>query len=193
MRYRDVDRLDDGATGYMHGRCHVVELLQVVEIFERGVTPHALHVAHEGRAIRRGYHCVSVADAYRAFRVACMMHVRRRNPADQLEQFIAPDAHAIAVDFGAGLAPVGERFFILEVATDLLGDAHREIMDQFHPLLVGDFHDRDAAFDFRMVHHRGVGHSGATGGAAALASASTTHMRLTQGFEAGREFARLVG
>ncbi len=172
VRDRHVDRLDDRPAGDVHGRRHVVELLQCVQIVERRVTPLAVEVAHERGAVGRRHHGMAVADRDRALGIARVVHVRRRDLADQFEQFVAAETHEIAVDLGAGPAPQLERLGILELDADLLDHAHREVVDPLDALAVGDFHQRDAAADFRMMHDRRARLRRAPRGAAALAPAT---------------------
>ena len=154
--HRHVHRLHDGAAGDMHRLAHVVQLLQVVQVLQGGVTPLQVQVAYEGGPIGRREDHVLAADLHRAFRVAGMLGVGLGCLVDQLHQEVAADADPLALHIGAGLAPDIQGLFVAELDPYLLGDAHGHQVDQLDPFIVHHFVGRDVAQQGRLVEHRRV-------------------------------------
>src|SRR5690606_32406391 len=70
--YRHVDQLQDGTPGRVNRRRQIGELHEIAEILDRRVTPRAVEVTHEGRAVDRRENGRLAADMDIAVRIARM-------------------------------------------------------------------------------------------------------------------------
>ena len=136
LGHRDVHRLADDAAGEVHGRGQVRELVELVQIVEGAVAAPVVEVEHERGAVGRHEQHVAPADGDAALGVARREGEGLRRLRDQLHEQRAVDAHAPAVDVGAGLLPESDRLLVPEVDPDLFEDPHRGVMDAFESFLV---------------------------------------------------------
>ena len=73
------------------------------------------------------------------------LQVLGRRLRDEGEEGVAADAHPLPFDFHPRAAPERERFLVAELDPDLLDHAHREVVDELHPLRVRDLEHRHPA------------------------------------------------
>ena len=150
LRDRDVDRLADHRTGVVHGRRHVGELVELVEVGERAVAPLVVEVVDERRAVSRRECDLVAADLGIALGIARVHREAARVLADQRHQQLARDPHPEALDLGAGVPPHLSSLGVAELDPDLLEDRERGLVDQLEAFLVQHLIDRDAARQHRQ-------------------------------------------
>ena len=105
----DVGGLADRAAGMVQPFRHVAELHELAEILHRRIAPPAGRVAHEGGAVDRRADQVAPADQHRFLGVAGRLGELAGRGGAELARKPAGDAHALALDLGAGLAPQLQR------------------------------------------------------------------------------------
>ena len=146
---RDVDRLADHRASVVDRRRQVRELMEPVQVGERAVAALVFEIVHERRAVR-GREChLLAADLRAALGVARVHHKTARVPRDQIHEQLAGDAHAIALDLGAGIPPHPDRLVVPEIDPDLLEDVERGAVDQLQALGVQDLVHRDGTLQDR--------------------------------------------
>ena len=107
---RDVDRLAHGTARVMHAGAHVGEFYEVSKILDRSVPPTTVEVAHEWRPVCRHQHRPLAANNDVAIGISCMLRVLGRcGRLDNRPAEATREAHALAVDFGAGFLEKFER------------------------------------------------------------------------------------
>ena len=131
MGYRNIHRLHNRSAGDVDGGCHVIQLLQVVEILYAGRTTYPVEVINVGRAVGRRDHHGFSADGNGALRIPTMMDVLRRRFGYQGEQGVTTDADPGAIDFGLCLFPGLNRLCLTELNTDFLNNPHRGFVNLF--------------------------------------------------------------
>ena len=103
---RQVDRLADRAAGMVQRVRHVGELDEVAEVLDAGVAAAFVEVVYERRAVGRREHRRVAADVHAARRVARVLdEFARRRALHERATHAAREAHALAVDVGAGRLP----------------------------------------------------------------------------------------
>jgi hypothetical protein len=139
---RDVGRLADRAAGMVQIFRQIGDADEVAEILHRRVAPAAVEVAHEGRAVDRGEHGLVSADLHRLLGVARMLGEAGGRGGAKLAGESAGDAHALALDIGAGVLPALQRRGVLrEGDADLLEHGLGVLLDDRERLLVEDVED----------------------------------------------------
>ncbi len=124
------------------------DLDELFEVVERAVAPPALEIAHERRAVDRGEHLVVAADAHALRRVARMLGEFARRGLAQLARGAAVEAHARALDVGAGGFPDFERLRVVaEFEADLADDPVGLLLELDEAFLAEEFVERDLALD----------------------------------------------
>ena len=172
-----VDRLADGAAGVVHGRRHVGELDQVLEVLELGVAAPLLDVVDEGGPVDRREDRVGAAHLHRALGIARDLGEARGRRRYQAAREPARKAHPLAVDVGAGLPEQRERFRVLaEVDPDLLEDGLRVLLDERQALLGEQPHRGDVARDVAQVLDLAAAPLRAPCGATAAAPAASSRL-----------------
>ena len=167
---RDVDRLADHRAGVVHRRRQVGELVELVQVGERAVAPLVVEVIDERRAVSGRERDLVAADLGAALGVARVHREAARVSGDQSHEQLARDAHAVALDLGAGGAPHPDRLVVAEIDPDLLEDVERGLVDQLEALVVQDLVDRDGALEHRQPAALRRGPRLAPGGSAAASS-----------------------
>ena len=147
---RDVDRLADHRAGVVHRRRQVGELVELVQVGERAVAALVVEVVDERRAVGRRERDLVAADLGAALGVARVHGEAARVLRDQVHEQLAGDAHPVALDLGAGVAPHPDRLVVAEVDPDLLQDLERGLVDQLEALVVEDLVHRDGALQHRQ-------------------------------------------
>jgi hypothetical protein len=150
-----VGRLADRAARMVQPFRHVAQLHERLEIGHRGIAPPAIEVAHRraGRRPARGRG--NCRRSRRRGRVARDLGEFRRRGFAQLAGKAAGDAHALAFDIGAGLAPAVQRGGVLdEPDADLFQHRFGVVLDDLERLFVQDLEVRDVALDERAVSKR---------------------------------------
>ena len=114
-----------------------VELHEVLEVGERGVAAAVVEVVGERRAVVGREHGGVAADLHVVLRVAGVLGVRRRRRGlHDLAAHAAREAHAVAVDVGAGVAEALERRRVVaDLDADLLEDRVGVVLDDLEPLV----------------------------------------------------------
>ena len=171
---RDIGRLADRAAGMVQPFRHVGQFHELLEIGHGGVAPPAFVVAHEGRAIDRGQHQVAPADLDIAVAVAGDLGVLRGRGGAELAGQAAGDAHPLAGDIGAGLAPARQGGRVVdEVDADFLQHRLGIVFDDLDRLRGEDLEIGDVAGDEARGLDPRRGALGAARGATAATGAAS--------------------
>ncbi|MDZ7827957.1 MAG: hypothetical protein U5K33_00250 [Halofilum sp. (in: g-proteobacteria)] len=145
MADRHIHRLADHVRARMQARRLVCELVEVVEVGDRSVAALVLEVADERRAGHGHEDGRVAAELDRLLRVARVQLDAPRHGLQAFLDHLARDAHALAVDLGAGLAPVLQCNRVAEIDAGGLEDPHRGVVDALHALGVDDLDGRHVA------------------------------------------------
>ena len=122
----------------VHARAHVGEFDEVLEVFERRVTPAAVEIANEWRSISRNQHGTVTTNDNVSVRVSGVLCVfRRRRRLDDRTAQAAGEADAFSVDIRTGVTQQFERFGeIPELDTNLLEDGFGIVLDRLECFVV---------------------------------------------------------
>ena len=112
--HRHVGRLAHRAARMVQPFRHVAQFHEVAKIRDGGVTPPLLDRADEGRAVNRCQHKVFSTHGHVAFRVAGVLDVLRRGTGAQAARQSTRDAHPLAIDIGARIAPQRQRAGVID-------------------------------------------------------------------------------
>jgi hypothetical protein len=180
----DVHGLAGDAAGEVQRRGQIGQLVEVVQVGQRAVTPLALQVEHEGRAVGRGEDHVAPADPYLALRIAAMQIEFLRVLGDQVHDQRPVEVHSLARNLGAGLFPQRDRLVVPEVDAHFLQDGHGGVVDQLDAFLVQHLVDGNVSLQGGQ-RNDGAGQALAPPGAAPAAPARSGIARcLCHGFPA---------
>ena len=153
----DVDRLAGHGTGVVQGRRQIGELVEFLQVGERGIAPLVVEVIDERRAVSGPERYLVAADLGAALGVAGAHGEAFGVLGDQCHEQLARDPHPVAVDLGAGIAPHLRGLGVAELDADLLEDVERSLVDPLQALLAENLVDRDLAVEHGQCRdlHRG--------------------------------------
>ena len=185
---RNIDRFADRATRRVHGRCHVGELHEIAEVFDRRIAADAFEVAHEGRAVDWREDGRLATDLYAALGIARMPGEDRRRGLQKLAAEALREMHPLAPNVGSCFLPQRQGFGVLtEFDADFLENRIGVALDQLQAFLVEDLVFADLAGDIgkRRTSTAAGARSTPCRGTPALAArpaAATTFFRLFRYF-----------
>ena len=111
---RQIDRFADDAAAVMQMRDHLVNLVELDEIVERGIASSLVDIVHEGGTVNRAQHGVAAADLDVVFRIARVLGILpRRRRLDDPAAHAGLEAHPLAVDIGAGVPEIRQDFRVV--------------------------------------------------------------------------------
>ena len=156
---------------------------EVLEVFDGGVAAAFVEVAHEGGAVGGGEHGVGPANDHVALRVACVLREdARRAGLHDLAAHAAREAHALALDVGAGVLQDLQRLRVVaEIDADFFQDGVGVVFDDGQAFFAHHLKAGDLAGDVghRLAAARGA--SGAFGLTAAPGTAAACDGRVGGG------------
>ena len=158
LGHRNIHRFAHGAAGMMQAGRHVGELHEIAEVFDCGIAPAAIKIAHEGRAIDGGENGVLAANDNIVGRVARILRkFPRRRFANAAHQAFRK-AHPLALDIGAGIFPQRQGFRIItKINADFLQDEFGVVLDKLKLVIGKRFIELDIAANVTLGRHHLVG------------------------------------
>ena len=146
--HRDIGGFANRAAGMVQPFGHIAQLHKVAEIFNRGIAPPAIGIAHKGRAINWGQHQIAPTDLYIAQGVAGVLGKAAGGCGTQLARQTARDMHPLALYISASLTPAlqGGRVFN-KIHANLFQNGFGVPFDDLQRFFVQNLEVRDIAFD----------------------------------------------
>ena len=144
-----IDGLADGAARVVHGRAHVGELHEVAEVLDGGVAAAFVEAADERSSIGGYENRVIAADDHTALGIAGVLReLGGGGLLDEVSTQATGEAHAFAVDAGAGVFPQGQcAGIVAKVEAHLLENGVGVVLDEREPFLVQELVDGYLAGD----------------------------------------------
>ncbi len=144
---------------------HVGELDEIAKVFDGGVAPPFVQIAHEGRAVGRREHGALAADVNAARRIPRVLHkFARRVVLHDLARQAAREMDALAFHIAASLAKQIQRLGVVaKVDAHLFKNRVAVALDQRQALFAQHFINGNLARDVGHRHGRACGPRGALG------------------------------